>query len=106
MKQQRLSDVEAKKAQKEVAFNEKEAKKAVKEAAEAPEREALDKIRAEEERLQQIKKEEQKLENEKKALEYFAKLDIDQVKSFSSLSNRCKPTFLLIFDSMLVKFLT
>ena len=78
-RQQRLSDIEAKKVQKDAAFAEKETKKAAKEAAEGPEREALDKIRAEEERLQQIKKEEQKLENEKKALEYFAKLDIDQV---------------------------
>jgi hypothetical protein len=33
---QRLADVEAKKAQKEAAFNEKEAKKALKEEAEVP----------------------------------------------------------------------
>ena len=43
------------------------------------EREALDLIRAEEERLQQLKKEEQKRETERQALEYFAKLDFDQV---------------------------
>ena len=47
-RQQRLSDIEAKKVQKEAAFAEKETKKAAKEAAEGPEREALDKIRAEE----------------------------------------------------------
>ncbi len=35
-RQQRLADIEAKKAQKEVAFNEKEAKKAIKEEAEVP----------------------------------------------------------------------
>jgi DNA-binding transcriptional MerR regulator len=78
-RQQRLNDIEAKKAQKDAAFSEKEAKKAAKEESEAPEREALDKIRAEEERLQQIKKEEQRLENEKKALEFFTKFDSDQV---------------------------
>lgn len=78
LKQQRLADIEAKKAQKEVAFNEKEAKKSIKEEAEVPEREALDLIRAEEERLQQLKKEEQKRETERQALEYFTKLDIDQ----------------------------
>ena len=77
-RQQRLNDVEAKKIQKDVAFNEKEAKKVSKEEAESPEREALDKIRVEEERLEQIKKEEQRLENERKAVDYFNKLDSDQ----------------------------
>ena len=36
-----MSDIEAKKAQKEIALAEKEAKKLIKEEAEAPEREAL-----------------------------------------------------------------
>ena len=78
-RQQRLGDIDAKRAQKDAAFNEKEAKKAAKEEAEAPEREALDLIRVEEEKLQQLKKEEQRLETERKALEYFSKLDSDQV---------------------------
>jgi len=50
------------------------------------EREALDVIRAEEERLQQLKKEEQKRETERQALEYFTKLDIDQVNELAQKS--------------------
>jgi hypothetical protein len=50
------------------------------------EREALDLIRAEEERLQQLKKEEQKRETERQALEYFTKLDIDQVNELAQRS--------------------
>ena len=45
-----------------------EEKRVVKEAAEAPEKEALDKIRAEEDRLKQLREEEEKLEREKEAL--------------------------------------
>lgn len=71
--------MEAKKAQKEAALQEKESKRALKEEAETPEREALDLIRAEEEKLAQLKREEQKKENERLALEYFARLDSDQV---------------------------
>ena len=45
-----------------------EEKRAVKDAAEVPEKEALDKIKAEEERLKQLREEEEKLEREKEAL--------------------------------------
>ena len=45
-----------------------EEKRAVKDAAETPEKEALDKIKAEEERLKQLREEEEKLEREKEAL--------------------------------------
>ena len=45
-----------------------EEKRAVKDVAEVPEKEALDKIKAEEERVKQLREEEEKLEREKEAL--------------------------------------
>ena len=45
-----------------------EEKRVIKDAAEAPEKEALNKIKEEEERLRKLREEEEKLEREKEAL--------------------------------------
>merc|ERR1712043_50202 len=67
-KKQQLAEVDAKKAEIEQVKVELEEKRLLKEAAEVPEKEALDKIKAEEDRLKQLREEEDKLEREKEAL--------------------------------------
>merc|ERR1712156_1146826 len=66
---------EAEMEQVKVALEEK---RVIKDAAEAPEKEALNKIKEEEERLKKLREEEEKLEREKEALEIFDKLDSNQ----------------------------
>ena len=63
-----MAEVDAKKAEIEQVKVELEEKRVLKEAAEVPEKEALDKIKAEEDRLKQLREEEDKLEREKEAL--------------------------------------
>ena len=61
-------EIEAKRAEIEQIKVTLEEKRAIKDAAELPEKEALDKIKAEEDRLKQLREEEEKLEREKEAL--------------------------------------
>jgi len=74
-KQQRQSEIETKKKEIEQVKVELEEKRALKETVEAPEKEALDKIKAEEDRLKQLREEEEKHLREQEALDIFDKLD-------------------------------
>merc|ERR1711894_672685 len=74
-KKQQLAEVDAKIAEIEQVKVELEEKRVLKEVAEVPEKEALDKIKAEEDRLKQLREEEDKLEREKGALVMFDNLD-------------------------------
>lgn len=76
---QKRSDLASKTVLKEEASVSKDAKRALKEEAEAPEKEALDNIRAEEEKQKQAREEQEKKEKEEKANTFFQKLDLDQV---------------------------
>ena len=67
-KQQRQSEIETKKKEIEQVKVELEEKRALKETVEAPEKEALDKIKAEEDRLKQLREEEEKHLREQEAL--------------------------------------
>ena len=67
-KKQREAELGTKKGELEKAKIERDAKLVLKEGAEAPEKEALDAIKAEENRLKQIKEEEDRLAREEAAL--------------------------------------
>ena len=67
-KRSREAEIETKKSEMEQVKVTLEEKRVIKDAAEAPEKEALNKIKEEEERLRKLREEEEKLEREKEAL--------------------------------------
>jgi len=77
-KKQRASETEVKKAEIDQVKIELELKRLLKEAAEMPEKEALEKIKAEEDRIKQLREEEDKLLRENEAMIIFDNLDTNK----------------------------
>ena len=66
-----------------------EEKRVIKDAAEAPEKEALNKIKEEEERLRKLREEEEKLEREKEALVSLKSNLVNDVRNVLSQKSSC-----------------
>ena len=85
--------IAAKEEEVEERRKEVDLRKAEREAAEAPEKEALDKYRQEEERQRQAKEELEKQQSEAEAMELFQRLDANQDGKVAKDELQVEPKF-------------